>query len=143
MVVDGGCDGASSPSADSCPHDRSAGDSMTPSADRPAIQIEADGRTLASAEVHPTDEPGLVHSDMHVESGHVPTGTGTRLVDAVLEHPEVEEADRLLATMPLGDTEVIDRVRARRGDVEARAAGATKVGGAQCERDHCGQGQAA
>jgi hypothetical protein len=109
---------------------------MTPSADRPDIQIEADGHTLASAEVHPTDEPGLVHSDMHVESGHVPTGTGTRLVDAVLEHPEVEEADRLLATMPLGDTEMIDRVRERCDDDEAHAAGATKLVEAHLEHDH-------
>ena len=100
---------------------------MTRSADHPTIQIEADGRTLASAELHPTDEPGLVHSDLHVESGHLPAGTRTRLVDAVLEHPEVEEADRLLATMPLGDTEMLDRVRERCDDVDARAAGATKL----------------
>jgi hypothetical protein len=100
---------------------------MTRSADHPTIQIEADGRTLASAEVHPTDEPGLVHSDLHVESGHLPAGTRTRLVDAVLEHPEVEEADRLLATMPLGDTEMLDRVRERCDDVDAHAAGATKL----------------
>jgi hypothetical protein len=100
---------------------------MTRSADHPTIQIEAEGKTLASAEVHPTDDPGLVHSDMHVESGHLPAGTRSRLVDAVLEHPEVEEADRLLATMPLGDTEMLDRVRERCDDVQARAAGATKL----------------
>src|SRR5688572_11646823 len=88
----------------------SPGDSMPRSADHPTIQIEADGRPVASAEVHPTDEPGLVHSDLHVESGHLPAGTRSRLVDAVLEHPEVEEADRLIATMPLGDTEMLDRV---------------------------------
>jgi hypothetical protein len=108
---------------------------MTRSADHPTIQIEADGRTLASAEVHPTDEPGLVHSDLHVESGHLPAGTRTRLVDAVLEHPEVEEADRLLATMPLGDTEMLDRVRERCDDVDARAAGATKLVQAHLEHD--------
>ena len=108
---------------------------MTRSADHPTIQIEADGRTLASAEVHPTDEPGLVHSDLHVESGHLPAGTRTRLIDAVLEHPEVEEADRLLATMPLGDTEMLDRVRERCDDVDARAAGATKLVQANLEHD--------
>jgi hypothetical protein len=108
---------------------------MTRSADHPTIQIEADGRTLASAELHPTDEPGLVHSDLHVESGHLPAGTRTRLVDAVLEHPEVEEADRLLATMPLGDTEMLDRVRERCDGVDARAAGATKLVQADLEHD--------
>jgi hypothetical protein len=108
---------------------------MPRSADHPTIQIEVDGRPLASAEVQPTDEPGVVHSDLHVESGQLPAGTRTRLVDAVLEHPEVEEADRLLATMPLGDTEMLDRVRERCDDVEARAAGATKLVEAHLEHD--------
>jgi hypothetical protein len=106
---------------------------MTRRDDDQTIHIEAEGRTLASAEVHSTDEPGVVHSDMHVESGHVPGGTGTRLVDAVLEHPRVDEADRLLATMPLGDTEMIDRVREKCDDVQARAAGATKLVRARLE----------
>ena len=95
---------------------------MTHSDDDQIIRIEEDGRTLASAEVHPTDEPGVVHSDLHVESGQLPGGTRTRLVDAVLEHPRVDEAERLLATMPLGDTEMLDRVRQRLTDVEAHAA---------------------
>jgi hypothetical protein len=106
---------------------------MTRSADHPTIQITTDGKTLATAEVHPTDDPGLVHSDLHVESGHLPTGTRARLVDAVLAHPEVDHAERLLATMPLGDTEMLDRVRERCDDVEAHAAGATKLVRARIE----------
>jgi hypothetical protein len=106
---------------------------MTRPDDDQTIHIEAEGRTLATAEVHPTDEPGVVHSDLHVESGHLPGGTRTRLVDAVLEHPRVDEADRLLATMPLGDTEMLERVRERCDDVEARAAGATKLVKARLE----------
>jgi hypothetical protein len=100
---------------------------MTRSDDDQTILIEDEGRTLASAEVHGTDEPGVVHSDLHVESGPLPTGTRTRLVDAVLEHPQVGEAMRLVATMPLGDTEMLARVRQRSPDVKARAAGATKI----------------
>lgn len=91
------------------------------------ILIQEQGRTVASAEVHPTGEPGLVHSDLHVESGQLPGGTRTRLVDAVLEHPQVDGAERLVATMPLGDTEMLARVRERYEGVEARAAGATKL----------------
>jgi hypothetical protein len=64
---------------------------------------------------------------MHVESGHLPVGTRSRLVDAVLAHPDVDHADRLVATMPLGDTEMLARVRERCDQVEAHAAGATKV----------------
>ena len=93
----------------------------------PTILIQTDGRTLATAEVHPTGTVGVVHSDMHVESGHLPAGTRARLVDAVLAHPDVDQADRLVATMPLGDTEMLARVRERCDQVEAHAAGATKV----------------
>jgi hypothetical protein len=98
-----------------------------------SILIEAEGRTLASAEVHPTDDAGVVHSDLHVESGHLPVGTRSRLVDAVLNDPDVDHADRLLATMPIGDTEMLDRVRERCDDVEARAAGSTKLVEARIE----------
>jgi hypothetical protein len=100
---------------------------MTGSADRPTILIEADGHTVATAEVHGTDVVGLVHIDMHVESGPLPVGARTRLVDAVLAHPDVDHADHLLATMPLGDVEMLQRVRQRCDEVEAHAAGATKV----------------
>ena len=100
---------------------------MTNSADRPTILIEMDGHTVATAEVHGTHVPGLVHTDMHVESGPLPVGARSRLVDAVLAHPNVDHADRLLATMPLGDVEMLQRVRQRCSEVEAHAAGATKV----------------
>jgi hypothetical protein len=95
--------------------------------DRQTIEIEDDGRTLASAEVHVTDRPGVVHTDLHVESGPLPPDTRAHLVDAVLEHPDVHSADHLVATMPTGDTEMLDRVRERCEDVETHAAGATKI----------------
>jgi hypothetical protein len=109
---------------------------VTRSDDDQTILIETDGRTLASAEVHATDEPGVVHSDLHVESGQLPQGTRTRLVDAVLDSPEIGRADRLLATMPLGDTEMLARVRERCDDVKAHAAGATKIVEARVDEQH-------
>jgi hypothetical protein len=42
----------------------------------------------------------------------------------------------MLATMPIGDTEMIDRVRERCDDVAARAAGATKLVEARLEHRH-------
>jgi hypothetical protein len=111
---------ATTPRATTPPAATRPGDDLT-------IQIEQEGRTVASAEVRPTGEPGVVHSDLHAEAGRLPDGTRARLVDAVLEHPQVDEAERLLATMPLGDTEMLDRVRQRCGSVEAHAAGATKI----------------
>jgi len=101
---------------------------------RPTILIETEGRTLATAELHPTGTAGVVHSDLHVESGHLPVGTRARLVDAVLAHPDVDHADRLVATMPLGDTEMLARVRECCDQVEAHAAGATKVVEARVHR---------
>jgi hypothetical protein len=109
---------------------------MTRSEDHPTIQIELDGQRLATAEVHQTGDARVVHSDLHVESGHLPTGTRSRLVDAVLDHPDVDHADRLLATMPLGDTEMLDRVRQRCDDVHTRAAGATKLVDARLQHGH-------
>jgi hypothetical protein len=100
---------------------------MTPSEDPSTVQIRADGRLVAAAEVAPTEEPGVVHSEMHVESGHLPQGTRSRLVDAVLDHPEVDGAQRLVATMPINDTEMLDRMRERSDEVATHAAGATKI----------------
>ncbi|HEX2072642.1 MAG TPA: hypothetical protein VHF92_02555 [Geodermatophilus sp.] len=100
---------------------------MKTRSDRSAIQIRERERMLAAADVGPTDQPGLVHSTMHVESGQLPVGTRRRLVDAVLDHPRVGEAERLLVTMPIGDTEMLDRVRERCEVVVTRAVGATKI----------------
>jgi len=101
-----------------------------------SIRIEDGGRVLATAEVTPTDAPGVVHSDLHVEPGQLPQGTRTRLVDAVLDSPQVDGAEKLLATMPISDTEMLARVRERCDDVEARAAGATKLVEATLDPEH-------
>lgn len=108
---------------------------MTSSDEHTTIQIEDGGRLLAAADVEPPDDDGVAHSALHVESGHLPGGTRTRLVDAVLESPEVDRAERLLATMPIGDTEMLDRVRQRGQDVQVRAAGATKLVEARLDDD--------
>jgi hypothetical protein len=94
---------------------------------RHTIRIEVDGRMLAEAHVERTDRPGTVHSDLHLEAGPIPSDTGARLVDAVLDDPDVSGAERLVATMPLGNTTMLERVRQRARDVEVRAAGATKI----------------
>jgi len=100
---------------------------MTSSDDQRTIEIQKDGRTVAAADVRPDEQPGVVRSSMHVESGQLPRGTRTELVDAVLDAPEVDQAERLVASMPVSDTEMLDRVRERAEVVETRATGATKV----------------
>jgi hypothetical protein len=106
---------------------------MTSAPDRATVSIEQGERMLATADVHPADDHGVAHSALHVEAGQLPAGTRTRLVDAVLDHPQVSSAERLVATMPISDTEMLDRVRERADDVRARAAGATKIVEARLE----------
>ena len=100
---------------------------MTHSTDLPNILIEDAGHTVATAEIHGAEGSRVLYSDLHVESGHLPMGTRTRLIDAVLDSAEGDHADRLVATMPLDDTEMLDRVRERCDDVETRATGSTKI----------------
>ena len=92
---------------------------------RHTIRIESDGRTLAEADVAPADDGGVVHSDLHLESGPLPADTAARLVDAVLADQCVSTAGRLVATMPIGA--MLDRVRQRAREVAVRPAGATKI----------------
>jgi hypothetical protein len=91
------------------------------------IAVETDGRLAASAKVSRTDDPAVVRCAMHVESGHLPPGARASLVDAVLDDPQVRHASHLSASMPTGDTEMIDRVRERTDSVTLRATGATKL----------------
>ena len=100
---------------------------MTRPTDLPSIRIADAGHTVATAEIHAAEGSRVLHADLHVESGHLPMGTRTRLVDAVVDSAEADHADRLVATMPLDDTEMLDRMRERCDDVETRANGSTKI----------------
>jgi hypothetical protein len=85
--------------------------------------FEDGGRLLAEAEVR-------LHSDrisaqLRVEAGHLPAGTRTQLVDAVLELPGAAPGTPLEMALPAGDAEILQRVRERCTSVSARAAGAT------------------
>jgi hypothetical protein len=64
-------------------------------------------------------------ASLHIESGHLPAGTRTRLVDALLDSPEFSTCTHVLMTLPLGDTEILGRVRERCHPDDVRAAGTT------------------
>jgi hypothetical protein len=108
---------------------------MTSSPDAHEVRIEVDGQMVAAAEVSRTDDSDVVRSAMHVESGHLPVGSRTKLVDAVLEDPQVSAASHLAASVPIGDTELLDRIRERARSVDVRAAGATALVDADLHRD--------
>jgi hypothetical protein len=95
--------------------------------DRARSQIsvdDEDGRQVAAADIEVVDPSGA-RACLHVESGHLPVGTRTRLVDAVLDAPEVSSCQHGQVALPLGDTEILDRVRERCDTGEVRAAGTT------------------
>ncbi len=94
-------------------------------AERQHVTVEEDGHVFATADVHSDPDSGLVQAWLHVESGHLPPGTRTRLVDAVLDLPDLPTGAHLRAALPTGDAEILDRVRQRCSDVELRAAGSS------------------
>jgi hypothetical protein len=83
-----------------------------------------DGRRLAKAEIDLADGT-TARASMHVEAGHLPPGTRTRLVDAVLDSPKVAARERVEVSLPIGDSEILERIRERCDQTDARAAGAS------------------
>ena len=82
-----------------------------------------DGRRVASAHIEMVEQ--RPRASLSVDSGHVPAGTRERLVDAVLDSPEVGATHELTAAIPIGDAAVLDRIRERCDHTETRAAGAS------------------
>ena len=90
------------------------------------ITLTDDDRILAEATIHTnTDHHPSVHADLHLEAGHLPVGTRTRLVDAVLDLATAEPGTQLEVTLPAGDSEILDRLRERCDDLQTRPAGAS------------------
>jgi hypothetical protein len=92
------------------------------------IEVQNESQTVAAAEVTPIDtSEGTVRTSLHPSSGHVPPGSRARLVDAVMDLPEVRDSSRLEATVPLGDCESIERLRERTDEAATRPAGSTAL----------------
>jgi hypothetical protein len=89
------------------------------------VEVAEAGQVVAFAEVEPVAGRGVVRAALHARSGHLPIGTRARLVDAVLDLPETRRGDRLEATLQIGDTESLQRLRERCHEVQIRPAGAT------------------
>jgi hypothetical protein len=98
---------------------------MAAERDGQLVTLAEDGHVVATADVEPLDDPNVVRASLHLDAGHLPVGTRSRLVDAVLDLPQTKERRKLEATVPLGDTEALSRLRARCEDVETRPAGAS------------------
>ena len=90
------------------------------------VEIKTGDQTVATAEVTATGQAeGTVRTSLLPASGHTPPGSHARLVDAVMDLPEVQASSRLEATVPLGDAESLERLRERTRDTVTRPAGST------------------
>jgi hypothetical protein len=89
------------------------------------ITLTDHGKILAEATIRTGTHRPSVHADLHVEAGHLPVGTRTRLVDAVLDSTAAEPGTHLQLTLPAGDGEILDRLRERCDDLQIRSAGAS------------------
>jgi hypothetical protein len=85
------------------------------------ITIEDDGRLLAEAVVQ--SHPDLVDAQLRVEAGHIPPGTRSQLVDAVLDLPNAPVGTRLEITLPTGEAEMLEQIRNRCQNINTRVAG--------------------
>jgi hypothetical protein len=99
------------------------------------ITIIHEGRAVATADLDSSTDTDTVSASMHVESGHLPTGTRTQLVDAVVDRASALQAERVQVSFPAGDGEMLDRLRERCPDVDARPAGASCLADAQLQQE--------
>lgn len=92
------------------------------------IEIRDGDHTIAAAEVMTCEEPArIARVWLRAAPGHVPPGRRASLVDAVMDLPEVQASARLEATVPLGDAELLERLRQRTHDAVTRPAGCTAL----------------
>lgn len=88
------------------------------------VEVSDGDQTIAAAQVAEHTEE-TVRASLLPTSGHTPRGTRASLVDAVMDTPEVQGSSRVEATVPLGDTESLERLRERTDDAVTRPAGST------------------
>jgi uncharacterized phage protein gp47/JayE len=92
------------------------------------VEIKDEDKTIAAAEVTPLDDwEGTVRASLLPTSGPTPQGSRASLVDAVVDLPEVQASPRLEATVPLGDTESLERLRERAEETVTRPSGSTAL----------------
>jgi hypothetical protein len=92
------------------------------------IEVSDDGQPVAAAEVTTSEgAEGTVRASLHASAGHIAPGSRASLVDAVMDLPEVQASTRMEATVPLGDGELLERLRERTEDAVTRPAGSTTL----------------
>jgi hypothetical protein len=92
------------------------------------IEVKDGDQAVADADVSASAEPeGTARVSLRAASGHIAPGSRARLVDAVMDLPEVRESSRLKVAVPLGDGESLERLRQRADEATTRPAGSTAL----------------
>ena len=92
------------------------------------VEISDRHGAVASADVTITQQIArTARASLRAAPGHLSPGVRTRLVDAVLDLPELHGGARLQAAFPLGDSETLHRLRERCTNVTTHPAGATAL----------------
>jgi hypothetical protein len=92
------------------------------------VEVKDGDRIVAAAEVTTTKGPeGTARTSLHATSPDVRAGHRANLVDAVMDLPEVQASTRLEATIPLGDGELLGRLRERTTNAVTRPAGSSAL----------------
>jgi hypothetical protein len=93
--------------------------------DEKRVTVEEDGQLLSEATITAPDENKEARAQVHVASGHLPVGTHQRMADALHEAVTEDDAERLTASVPRGEPELVEGICEHLSDVEMRSAGAT------------------
>jgi hypothetical protein len=91
------------------------------------LEIKEGEETVAAADVTIPPGTGTAQASLRAAPGQIPPGRRTRLVDAVMDLPDVQDSTRLEAALPLGDSETLARLRERSENATTRAAGASAL----------------
>ena len=91
------------------------------------IDVEENGQLLAETTLSARDANNEMRAQVTPVPGHLPVGSRQKVADAVYEAVVADHASHLTVTVPLGDAELIDRIRSHLSEVELRAAGATCI----------------
>jgi hypothetical protein len=93
-----------------------------------AVEVRDGDRAVTSADVSTaTESHGTARVSLHAEAGHMKPGSRSDLVDAVLDLPEVRDSAPLTATVPVGDSESLKRLRERTEDMSTHASGSSAL----------------
>lgn len=96
-------------------------------AEKKQFSIEEDGQVVAEATVLPPDSGGEARAQVTVAPGHLPPGTRQRVADAVHDVVTDDAPERLTASVPLGDAELVQGIRSHLEEAETQAAGSTCI----------------